>query len=254
MRFYYTPDRAPYTVDNIVVLSVTRPKNFRQAQSAGRVQHTFLLTVRGQMRYELAEQVIIADAGELVFLPLGCVHTSIYAENPTEVRIVQFSLAKGSLPDYLSCPSKLALPDAALLMEPFFLEEKNAARMHPFWCLAKMYELLWHIDSRRDVPPKFCSLEPALREIRQNFADDCTVAEYAALCSLSESGFRRLFVEYAGQSPVAFRNDIRLHEAKILIESGECNVSEAAMRVGFTNSSFFNRLFLRKYGHSPTWR
>ena len=68
---------------------------------------------------------------------------------------------------------------------------------------------------------------------------------------MSEANFRRLFREFLGVSPIDYRNDIRLTHAKNKRQSGEYNVSEAAYKSGFTNLSFFIRLYKKKYGHTP---
>jgi len=43
----------------------------------------------------------------------------------------------------------------------------------------------------------------------------------------------------------------RMTEAKRLLTSGECNVSEAAFRVGYTNTSHFSQNFHREFGMNP---
>ena len=48
-----------------------------------------------------------------------------------------------------------------------------------------------------------------------------------------------------------YRNDIRLTHARSKLQSGEYNVSEAAFDSGFSNLSFFIRLYKKKYGHTP---
>jgi AraC-like DNA-binding protein len=63
--------------------------------------------------------------------------------------------------------------------------------------------------------------------------------------------FRRLFRDYTGKTPVEYRNDIRLENAAVLLGSGEYTVSEAAESCGFSNLSFFTRLYKRRYGHTP---
>ena len=68
---------------------------------------------------------------------------------------------------------------------------------------------------------------------------------------MSEAGFRRLFREYMGASPVDHRNEIRLLHAKSKLQSGEYNVSEAAYESGFSNLSFFIRLYKKKFGYTP---
>ena len=42
-----------------------------------------------------------------------------------------------------------------------------------------------------------------------------------------------------------------LNSARSKLQSGEYNVSEAASLCGFTNLSFFIRLYKKKFGHTP---
>ena len=54
-----------------------------------------------------------------------------------------------------------------------------------------------------------------------------------------------------GLSPVEYRNNLRLQSAKLKLESGEYNVSETAEACGFSNLSFFIRLYKKTYGCTP---
>jgi len=68
---------------------------------------------------------------------------------------------------------------------------------------------------------------------------------------MSEVNFRRLFREYTGMSPIDYRNDLRLKNARAMLASGEYNVTEAAEASGFSNLPFFIRLYKKKFGHTP---
>ena len=68
---------------------------------------------------------------------------------------------------------------------------------------------------------------------------------------MSEVSFRRNFKEFTGKAPLEYRNDIRLNNAKIMLQSGQYTVSETAEACGFSNLSFFTRLYKNKYGHTP---
>jgi len=63
--------------------------------------------------------------------------------------------------------------------------------------------------------------------------------------------FRRLFRGYTGSSPIEYRNDLRLSSARAKLQSGEYNVTEAAESCGFSNLSFFIRLYKKKFGYTP---
>ena len=55
----------------------------------------------------------------------------------------------------------------------------------------------------------------------------------------------------AENSPIEDRNHVRLNMARAKLQSGEYNVFEAAQAVGFSNLSFFIRLYKKKFGHTP---
>ena len=99
------------------------------------------------------------------------------------------------------------------------------------------------IDERSD--------DVTMAELEARLEGNARIEHYAALCGMSESGFRRLFREYCGCSPLEYRNALRLERARTLLQSGDYNVSEAAEKVGFSNLSFFIRSYKKKFGHTP---
>ncbi len=251
MKFQYYLNEPELRVFNIDLQNVSRPKGHRHSFKTGREKHGFIYTVSGKMldSFQNADvESIGAAKGELVFIPKGSVYTGTYLEEDTELQIVQFELMSGEMPEYLSRPVKLPLANAGELMGEFFKQK----RRHPFYCLSCLYKLLWEIDSSyAGLPKKYGKLSPALGYITEHPCENKGVSYYARLCGLSEPYFRRLFCEYTGTSPVAFRNDIRLARAKSMLASGEYNVSEAAYESGFSNLSFFTRLYKKKYGITP---
>lgn len=115
----------------------------------------------------------------------------------------------------------------------------------------KIYELLALLQQDAPLPQKYKRLLPAVEALRQDPTREDPVSSYAAMCHMSVPGFRRSFKEYTGLSPVEFRNELRLMNARKLIEQQEYSVEAAARLSGFSNLSFFYRLFKRKYGTNP---
>ena len=195
---------------------------------------------------------ICAVKGDLIFVPKGSIYTGMYLEDDTNIKIVQFDLISGELPQYLSSPVKIDLPQASEMIEAFFEPVENHISQHPFYYLSCLYGLLWKIDeSYAKIPKKYKKLQPALSKMSECWRENHKVSHYAELCDMSEPNFRKLFREYMGMSPIDYRNDIRLRHAKSRLQSGEYNVSEAAFESGFTNLSFFIRLYKEKYGYTP---
>jgi AraC-like DNA-binding protein len=253
MKFLYALQEPNFRVGNIDIQNVSRPKNYKHTFRNGREKHGFIYTVSGQLCafFPTGDRLPI-KAGDLAFIPKNTVYTGIYLEENTEIKIVQFDIVSGTLPDYLSEPTKIDLPRAGELIDAFFNPTNNHVTNHPFYYLSCLYEFLWQIDeSEFKIPAKYKKLRPALSKIAEYRNKNEHVSYYADLCDMSEVNFRRLFKEYTGLSPIEYRNDLRLAAAQSRLQSGEYNVSEVAELCGFSNMSFFIRLYKKKYGYTP---
>lgn len=255
MRNEYKLQEPQFSVEHIDILSVARPKSYSHFYRNGRVKHGFIYVVSGSLRYTFTNgnvKYITAKAGKTVFIPKGTIYYTTYLENGTEIKIVQFDIRRGDLPKYLSEPQIIETPEMAEQINSFFKPFSNHFIGHPFYYRSRLYELLWKIDTAStNIPTKFKKLQVALSEISENYNLNERISYYAELCGMSEVGFRRLFHEYTGVSPIEYRNDLRLENARAKLQSGEYNVSEVAEASGFTNLSFFIRSYKKKFGYTP---
>ena len=161
---------------------------------------------------------------------------------------VQFDVLRGKLPDCFGKP--LVLKESG--MEKTFARLKESLPDDPIGMLCLVYGLLRLVERENHaIPAPYHRLLPALEDLGRNFSRSGAVDDYARLCLMSPSLFRRLFREYTGTSPIEYRNRLRLARARELMESGEFSVAEAAQEVGFSNLSFFYRLYKRHFGASP---
>ena len=249
MRHEYNLQKPVFTAENIDVLEVSRDKNYKHSYRNGRTKHGFLYLASGSMRADFDDNTIHIDQNELVFIPKNCSYVSTYLVLDTKVKIIQFDIAGGCLPAYLSTPQKVEIPDAGDLIDAFF---KPGPGGHPFYYLSCLYTLLWHIDAyNTSIPTKYKKLRNAMNVLSNGYAENEKISYYADLCGISEPNFRKLFHAYTGMTPVEYRNELRLNDARIKLQSGEYNVSEAAEAAGFSNLSFFIRLYKKKFGHTP---
>ena len=254
MKKQFILNEPHFRVENIAIVSVSRNKKYRYSYKNGRDTHGFVYLVRGKMYDEFSStniEKIELSAGEMIFIPKGTSYIGNYLEDKTELRIIQFDISSGSLPDYLRYPVKINIPDARERIEAFFNDDEMGSN-HSFYYLSCIYGLLWTIDKHYTrIQTKYIKLNKALSDLWENPNKNHPISHYAELCSMSEVNFRRLFREYTGKTPIEYRNDLRLDAARAKIKSGEYNVSEASESVGFTNLSFFIRLYKKKYGHTP---
>ena len=68
---------------------------------------------------------------------------------------------------------------------------------------------------------------------------------------LSESQLYRKLKALTGQSTAIYIRSIRLQKARELLETTQMNVTEVAFEVGFTNLSYFSRVFSQEFGIPP---
>lgn len=254
MRYEYKLERPNFTVKNIDILNVARSRGFTHIHKDGRMKHGIIFTASGTMKYDMLSlgESYYVKRGELIFIPKDCVYSGTYFDDNTEIKIVQFDIEGEAIPQYMKSPGIIDIPEVAKMIEEFFNPIKNHVQGHPFYYLSCLYDLLWRIDeSFHLLPSKYKKLGAALTELTEYYYKNEKVSYYAELCEMSEVNFRRLFREYTGCSPIEYRNDIRLNEAKIKLLSGEYNVSEVAEITGFSNLSFFIRLYKKKFGYTP---
>ena len=240
-----------FTVGDIDTVTVIRGENYRHSHRVGRLKHGFIYVLRGAIEDEFLTdpiKTIRLEQGQFLFIPAGTVYEGVYRKDDTCIRIVQFSVKSGQLPGYLQQPVLLDIPDGGKLMDHFF----RSAEGEGFYHLSCLYSLLGQVCAALTKPPaKYRRLQPALERMGEHPEENAKVDSYATLCGMSEVNFRRLFGAYTGKSPIDYRNDLRLQKAKALLQSGEYTVSETAELCGFSNLSFFIRLYKQKYGHTP---
>lgn len=87
--------------------------------------------------------------------------------------------------------------------------------------------------------------------IEEHFAEPITLATLARLSDMSVTNFRREWKRAYGESAMQYRDSVRLHHARLLLECGYYSVSEIAKRCGFEDVSYFVRFFRKKTGVTP---
>lgn len=94
-------------------------------------------------------------------------------------------------------------------------------------------------------------ISPALLHIVNHYHEPIALGELAAMCSKSESSFRRTFAQAMNTSPFEYLYHVRIKAAMNLLKSTHLPVTEVASRVGYQSLSSFNRHFLRIAGMPP---
>jgi AraC-like DNA-binding protein len=76
--------------------------------------------------------------------------------------------------------------------------------------------------------------------------------QYASMCAMSVSSFKRAFREAYKQSPGKWLTEIRLQYAANLLRSRSDSVTDVSTNCGFGDLSNFTRSFRKRFGVSPS--
>ena len=90
-----------------------------------------------------------------------------------------------------------------------------------------------------------------IQQIRARFREPLAVGELADIAGMSQSSFHEHFKSVTGTSPLQYQKDLRMIEARALLERGVPSVSIAGFEVGYESSTHFSRDYSRKFGCSP---
>ncbi len=88
--------------------------------------------------------------------------------------------------------------------------------------------------------------------IIKNVYSNLSLDEFAHLCGMSLSTFKRKFNENFKDSPKKYIGKMKLEKASKLLMSAENRISDIAYDSGFETISTFNRSFKSHFGKSPT--
>ena len=89
-----------------------------------------------------------------------------------------------------------------------------------------------------------------LAYIENNYNSQCIWNEIYTTFGISKTGVWRIFKQYLSVTPSEHLRDVKLKNAKIMLEAGS-SVTEACLESGFNDCSHFIKLFFEKYKITP---
>lgn len=92
----------------------------------------------------------------------------------------------------------------------------------------------------------------ALEYIRENFAGDLNMATVSNYVSMNYSMFSNAFKQYTGTNFVNYLKNLRINEAKKLLEETNLRIIDISQKVGYENEKHFMKTFKSLCGVSPT--
>ncbi|MEP1954955.1 MAG: AraC family transcriptional regulator, partial [Algoriphagus sp.] len=87
--------------------------------------------------------------------------------------------------------------------------------------------------------------------ILKNFKEKITLQEVSSMANMSESSFSRYFKSRVNKSFSDFLGDVRISNARKLLQDEDLNISQVCFESGFPTLSNFNKQFKDRIGKTP---
>ncbi|PCE23043.1 hypothetical protein BWP39_25495 [Paraburkholderia acidicola] len=100
--------------------------------------------------------------------------------------------------------------------------------------------------------PGLKQIDHAIRWLRDNYHQPLHIDELASLVGMSVTSLHRHFKAVTAMTPLEYRREIRMEEARRRILSGVMRVADAGIEVGYDSASQFSREYRRHFGRNPS--
>lgn len=152
-------------------------------------------------------------------------------------------------------------PSIAVVLNQLISFSLNSS-IKPLYFKGKAYELLSLFFNRsEDADVEQCpflvdevnvaKLKKAKELIITNMAEPPSLQELADAIGLSLKKLKEGFKQIYGDTVYGFLFDYKMEVARKLLESGDYNVNEVGLKVGYSTASHFIAAFKKKFGTTP---
>ncbi|MBQ3557596.1 MAG: helix-turn-helix transcriptional regulator [Oscillospiraceae bacterium] len=272
-------------IDSGITTEVSRPFSNTISQSAGRFyydraqrssttsmtnghyhnMYEIYFLALGRCRYFIGNKLFEVEAGDLVLIPRGTIHKTIYLNTATDRHLLNFSASyippslltesRSLFEQTVYRPSKSLLPDIASIFGKIAAEHRKSdaySKLLLSGYMTELFSLMLRNPSsggagrRTDTP-----IERATQYISANYQSPLTLEQVAAQVSLSPSYFSRLFKSTTGFGFKEYLTLLRLKQAQTLLIHTDLSICEIAYECGFNDSNYFSSVFREFNDISP---
>ena len=234
-----------------------------------------LRVVEGRLKCVVGGEEYFATAGEVIFVNSRVPHLVTVDEGKTEQILVQYRIddyidnSHGKIGTVLArfseytdrqcfivqnCPE---LCESIDLMYKEFLnkntgyEEYVKSYIYATIAYLSRYKIIEN-NNKMLAKPSIVRIMPALEYIDENYYKEISLDEISAVLSLNPYYFCRLFKTATGSSFCEYLNFVRISKSEKLFKISEKSITEISLDVGFSSVTYFNRIFRKYKGCTPT--
>ena len=232
----------------------------------GRVDYQLIYIASGKgYFYFHNDSPTVVDAGNIVLYRPGDTHQYVYyGKDCPDIYWIHFTgsdiagllrkhgiepeqrvIAAGTSSGYAHIFERII---AELQLQKDFYEEASAV-------LFMQLLLLIGRSARESAPDRENLLSEEIHlaaiYLHEHYREAINIESYIEGKSISTSSFFRKFKQYTGMTPLQYLLEIRLSNAKKLLETTDYSINEISFLIGYENALYFSRIFHKHVGLSP---
>ncbi len=149
-----------------------------------------------------------------------------------------------------------ALLDAAIRLAALLDTPGDIEALAPLTVREMLYRLLTGpggamIRAMAQADSRLYQIARAIIWLRKHFRQPCHIEQAAEIAGMSRSTFHHHFKAITTLSPIEFRTQLRMQEARRLMVSDAMDAANAGFNVGYESPSQFSRDYARIFGMPP---
>jgi two-component system response regulator YesN len=119
------------------------------------------------------------------------------------------------------------------------------------WFIDKVTEACRNIISKREEQNSGV-IAKAKTFIVENYSKDISLDDVSRIVDISPYYFSKLFKEVTGQNFIEYLTNIRIEEAKKLLQNRDVSIKNICVNTGYSDPNYFSRIFKKQVGVTPT--
>lgn len=143
-----------------------------------------------------------------------------------------------------------------LIEEIYSVKDKRTAPLLVQGIFSHLWSLLYeNIQLNQEKKTKSSDLtiiKNMVGFIQKNYTDRISLKDIASSGSIGESKCCKLFKKYINETPNTYLNQYRLNKSTELLKNTDMSITEIALSVGYTGSSYYTETFRKWFGITPT--
>ena len=236
---------------------VTAPSHF-VCNKGRHLFDRFFYVKKGSIEFILNNgQKAIFNEKSIIYLPYDITYTSRWLQDGEYISVNFIFTDSDNQMLHFSDNISLVLIDEYNELIKTFEEIWNAQIKvtydHVLLKTSLLYMLLYKIvkNANYHIPKEYERIKETIKYLEANYAADFDLKTLADKCNLSCEMFRLYFLKVKGMPPMKYKTQLRLEKARDLLSSKEYSVKEVSYIVGYSDVSYFSRIFKKEFGYPP---